>query len=869
MRFVRLIATAFGPLREREFELDSDIVLVYGPNEAGKSSFRAALETTLFGFKPAERDLHPLAQWNPVQPDNLQLESELRLDTGEIQCVERILLQTGKSRFAESGAAFTGPRLGNSAVSWVTWLSREIFRELYSLEISQLAALNPSVRSDVDDLLLPRASASPLRAIAEVRSELQSEHLDLWRPDNRGKPRAKELRSELSDAQTRLGDAKEADRALRSAREEQDRRESDLLALRENKRALDREHSDAPFLGELFELDRRRAQLGPPVDLSALGDLPLVEPRQLDLEIEELEERLREPRARLEQSEAALDERHRSVLDFAAEIERTVAEQPSWSAEGLRRDEQRGATQALRERARSELSGALARAADEDALTAATAVPLEELAAVASDWSAAAEHQRTRVARSASRLRRIAFAAGVAGLIGIALGSYGITDTRLAPVGIVLVFAALLTGLYSRPGDRFDPSAAPPEVNRLLGELRVSESLTGDPDGLLKFVRVLDGIQRLLGEARVSDRAGTAVQDAIERREQEWAALCRRIGANPDGGGDLLIARLRADLDSARAQDAQVRRDRALRDEAKRHCDRDTPLLERKSEHRRQLEAALRSAEPDCDSLEDAFERVRERQAEHEFLVRREAELQEDPRFATFEADPRVAAQRVPESAPWLPEIAATREAELRGLEERIGAEQRRLGELSELLGDDVGCALARATDTVREIEEELEATERERDRLALLDSILGRAEREFRESHQPDVLRRASVYLERVTLGRYRRLDLLDEDRGLLCVTLGDRTEPIAVRDPISQGTLDQVFFCLRLGMLDHLDEDRERLPLVLDDALLRMDDARRRAVYNLLGEIAPLRQIFLLTCHDSLAEEIATALKVRRIDL
>ena len=98
MRFVRLTATAFGPLRERELELDSDIVLVYGPNESGKSSFRAALETTLFGFKPAERDLHPLAQWDPVQPDNLQLESELRLDTGEIQCVERILLQTGKSR---------------------------------------------------------------------------------------------------------------------------------------------------------------------------------------------------------------------------------------------------------------------------------------------------------------------------------------------------------------------------------------------------------------------------------------------------------------------------------------------------------------------------------------------------------------------------------------------------------------------------------------------------------------------------------------------------------------------------------------------------------------------------------------------------
>ena len=77
MRFVSLAAISFGPLRDRELELDSDVVLIHGPNEAGKSSFRAALETILFGFKPAERDLHPLAQWNPEQPDNLQLESEL------------------------------------------------------------------------------------------------------------------------------------------------------------------------------------------------------------------------------------------------------------------------------------------------------------------------------------------------------------------------------------------------------------------------------------------------------------------------------------------------------------------------------------------------------------------------------------------------------------------------------------------------------------------------------------------------------------------------------------------------------------------------------------------------------------------------
>jgi uncharacterized protein YhaN len=184
------------------------------------------------------------------------------------------------------------------------------------------------------------------------------------------------------------------------------------------------------------------------------------------------------------------------------------------------------------------------------------------------------------------------------------------------------------------------------------------------------------------------------------------------------------------------------------------------------------------------------------------------------------------------------------------------------------LSADDTG-AVSDSSDAVREILEAIAFNERERDRLALLESIVTRAEREFRELHQPDVLRRASAYLDRVTDGRYRRIDLLDDEEGLLGVTLDGRSEPIEVGEPISRGTLDQIFLCLRLGMLDHLDEGRERLPLILDDALLRMDDRRRRGVYALLGEMAPTRQVWILTCHRALADEVESGLKVSRIDL
>ena len=64
MRIRALDVTRFGALSDRRFKLDRKAVVVYGPNEAGKSSFHAAIETALYGFSPANRDSHPYARWD-------------------------------------------------------------------------------------------------------------------------------------------------------------------------------------------------------------------------------------------------------------------------------------------------------------------------------------------------------------------------------------------------------------------------------------------------------------------------------------------------------------------------------------------------------------------------------------------------------------------------------------------------------------------------------------------------------------------------------------------------------------------------------------------------------------------------------------
>jgi uncharacterized protein YhaN len=119
------------------------------------------------------------------------------------------------------------------------------------------------------------------------------------------------------------------------------------------------------------------------------------------------------------------------------------------------------------------------------------------------------------------------------------------------------------------------------------------------------------------------------------------------------------------------------------------------------------------------------------------------------------------------------------------------------------------------------------------------------------------------------VTGGRWRRLLYEVGEQGGLSVG-GDAGESVRVASPpLSQGTLDQLYLCLRLGLVDHLDAGRERLPLVLDDALLRMDDERRPPVYELLAEVARRRQVFLLTCQEWIAAEAEQALGVGRVTL
>ena len=114
VRFRWLDARVFGMLRGLRIELPPEGALVFGSNESGKSSFRGALETILYGFDPADRETHPLATWDGGAGGDLALEAEIERDTGR-GCARSACCWRAASSGSPKGAPDSRHAAGQSA----------------------------------------------------------------------------------------------------------------------------------------------------------------------------------------------------------------------------------------------------------------------------------------------------------------------------------------------------------------------------------------------------------------------------------------------------------------------------------------------------------------------------------------------------------------------------------------------------------------------------------------------------------------------------------------------------------------------------------------------------------------------------------
>ena len=74
-----------------------------------------------------------------------------------------------------------------------------------------------------------------------------------------------------------------------------------------------------------------------------------------------------------------------------------------------------------------------------------------------------------------------------------------------------------------------------------------------------------------------------------------------------------------------------------------------------------------------------------------------------------------------------------------------------------------------------------------------------------------------------------------------------------------LSQGTVDELYFALRLALFETIVPQGDAPPLIIDDAFVNFDDVRLARVLDLLVEKAEKMQIIIFSCHKREAEYLA----------
>ena len=134
-----------------------------------------------------------------------------------------------------------------------------------------------------------------------------------------------------------------------------------------------------------------------------------------------------------------------------------------------------------------------------------------------------------------------------------------------------------------------------------------------------------------------------------------------------------------------------------------------------------------------------------------------------------------------------------------------------------------------------------------EYDAIALAVETLKAADTEIQSRFSPELGRVASGYMSDVTGGRYADV-LINRDFSAMTRVSDDAVSRSA--EYLSAGTLDIMYLAVRLAVCELALPDGEPCPLILDDALVNLDDERLEQAMKLLGEIAKERQVILFSC-------------------
>lgn len=152
---------------------------------------------------------------------------------------------------------------------------------------------------------------------------------------------------------------------------------------------------------------------------------------------------------------------------------------------------------------------------------------------------------------------------------------------------------------------------------------------------------------------------------------------------------------------------------------------------------------------------------------------------------------------------------------------------------------------LSQTSEEMMQLDREMEEKQKYYEALTLAYDGLEQAMEQMSQQFSPKLTALVGENLSQLTDGKYQGV-LIDKDYNIK--VQGQDGNSYAL-DYFSAGTIDQIYLAFRLGLLQVV-EGEEPLPLIFDDTFCHYDDGRLSAALSLLKKAAEKHQIILLSC-------------------
>ena len=194
------------------------------------------------------------------------------------------------------------------------------------------------------------------------------------------------------------------------------------------------------------------------------------------------------------------------------------------------------------------------------------------------------------------------------------------------------------------------------------------------------------------------------------------------------------------------------------------------------------------------------------------------------------------------------------READLEAVDARRSELDTERGAIQTRLSD-----LASEEDSSRlrlehhRLSEELQGHARDWAVRTIAESLIRQAQSKFEKERQPDVIRHAERFFLDVTDDAYQAVY---SPLGSSEINVRDAAGNIRTPQQLSRGTREQLFLAMRFGLILELGQRSERLPVIVDEALVNFDPTRGTRAAGSFIELSETNQVLVFTCHPQIVE-------------